>query len=595
VATLPAAEHDRARPAPACASLVLAAVGGAAFVVGTALRLEQFARRRPLWLDECMLALNIASRSALELIRPLDYNQAAPPVFLWIERLAVCAGGVNEVALRSWPFAAGVILLAVLWPLGRRLGGPAVAAAAVTMAALSPTLARHADEAKPYGPDALVTAVLLLVAVWAAETGTRRRWIVLGAVGIIGIAASIPAVFVLAGLVAGLALHPRVRPDGWRPLAGCALAWALAAAALYLLYYLPVATDARQHEGYAAAFLTPGGGLGSRAGLALRGTLLPTFAGNGWVVPVVPASAVAALAVIVMGGIAVAARRGGAWAAALLGVPILAAVAASALRRYPLGVPRMMVFASPLLVLLVALLLAAIAEAVPARWRTAMASGLVVAVAAPMGGAALWRLREPWRGEDAPALVAAFRERPKGNEPIYVGARAMPSWLFYTTNWQAPNRERLAFYARAAASDGPSFENGPPRLHYVYEEGGLLVYQHRDRREILGLFSGRQWRWPGYVGEADPGWAENEAARIVREANPCAWLYFTHTSDNTARPILWQLRDRHQGRRAFQLVVAGGVLFRYCFPYKPEHLEDLRRWSEDLQAARSKADRAAPE
>jgi len=50
------------------------------------LRVVEFARDRPLWLDEAMLALNIAARSFAQLARPLDYDQSAPVAYLWLER-----------------------------------------------------------------------------------------------------------------------------------------------------------------------------------------------------------------------------------------------------------------------------------------------------------------------------------------------------------------------------------------------------------------------------------------------------------------------------------------------------------------------------
>ena len=68
-------------------------------VAGIVFRLVQFFAARSLWLDESMLALNIASRSFGELLRPLDYNQVAPPLFLWLARLGVRLGGTNEMAL----------------------------------------------------------------------------------------------------------------------------------------------------------------------------------------------------------------------------------------------------------------------------------------------------------------------------------------------------------------------------------------------------------------------------------------------------------------------------------------------------------------
>jgi hypothetical protein len=360
-------------------------------------------------------------------------------------------------------------------------------------------------------------------------------------------------------------LHPAVRRDRFRALGACALVWAAAAVLLYVLYYRPAATNPHQHEGYGFAFVTPGPGFAERVGLATRGTILPTFFGNGWVVPSVSRPVLAAVALAIAAGAAVVARQRGTWAAVLLVAPLLAAATASVLRRYPLGVPRLMVFASPLLVLMAAAMIGGVAALARERWRTAVAMVITVAVTAPMASGAVRALRAPWRGEDAPALLKAFDDRPRTGEAVYIGARAIPSWVFYTTNWDKPNRERLDFYARAAG-DGPSFENGAPRLRYVYNEGNDLVFPFHDRREILGLYSGRQWRWPTYQGAADPGWAANEAARIAREANPCTWLFFTHTSENTHRPITWHLRDTHGARRDVQVVVPGGLLYRYCLP-----------------------------
>src|SRR4026208_361868 len=98
----PSAANDR-RNGPT----LIAAI---AILVGIALRVIEFARDRPLWLDEAMLSLNIASRSWAQLARPRAYDQSAPVAYLWLERLAVNVGGVNELTLRVLPFVAGLAL-----------------------------------------------------------------------------------------------------------------------------------------------------------------------------------------------------------------------------------------------------------------------------------------------------------------------------------------------------------------------------------------------------------------------------------------------------------------------------------------------------
>ena len=78
-------------------------IAAIAILVGIALRVIEFARDRPLWLDEAMLSLNIASRSFAQLARPLDYDQTAPVLYLWIEGSLVTLGGVSERSLRALP------------------------------------------------------------------------------------------------------------------------------------------------------------------------------------------------------------------------------------------------------------------------------------------------------------------------------------------------------------------------------------------------------------------------------------------------------------------------------------------------------------
>ena len=58
-------------------------------VFGIVVRLVQYLSNRSLWADEAALALNIVNRSYSELGQPLDYDQAAPIGFLWLEKLAI--------------------------------------------------------------------------------------------------------------------------------------------------------------------------------------------------------------------------------------------------------------------------------------------------------------------------------------------------------------------------------------------------------------------------------------------------------------------------------------------------------------------------
>src|SRR5260370_9268542 len=73
-----------------------AALWWGAVVVGGAVRIEQFATRRSLWLDEALVTMNIIQRGFGGLARPLAYSQAAPVGGLWGPRALVAGPGVKQ-------------------------------------------------------------------------------------------------------------------------------------------------------------------------------------------------------------------------------------------------------------------------------------------------------------------------------------------------------------------------------------------------------------------------------------------------------------------------------------------------------------------
>jgi hypothetical protein len=555
---------------------------GAFFIAGTAFRLVQFFAARSLWLDESMLALNIASRSWTELLRPLDYNQVAPPLFLWLSRLSIRLAGTNEMALRAWPMMAAILVPPLLSLVAYRWLGPAGALTAIALASVSPTLVVYANEAKPYGNDAFVTVAVLAATLAVRDRpGSAGRWCALVLCGIVGLLLSIPAAFVLPAALASLALDREARAKRGA-LAACALAWVATLAALYLGIYNVAARSANQQRAYEQAFLFPGAGFEGRALLALRGTIWPTFAGIGSHIPGLPGWALGATVAALAAGLVVLWRRNGRATGVLVALPIVLAVAASVLRRYPLGVPRMMVFAAPLWILMASGALSAIALRLRSQARPSFLAAAGLLCLTPLLKARVREAQDPPRGEDARTLVAAFRERPAAGEAVYVAARGIPSWLFYTTNWEKPDRNRLAFYARAA-SEGPSFELPERGLTLVDEDSELVYYVRGRRPELLGLATaGREWRWPSFVSaNPDDRWAANEARRIAQAADPCTWMYFTHLSERANKPITWHLRDDYRGKVHTLIEAPGGVLYRYCFPRTPDQIARMERWKAD--------------
>jgi hypothetical protein len=72
-------------------------------IAGVLLSLIQFLYNRSLWTDESWLALNIINKSPLELLKPLDYGQVAPILFLQIEKLFSTLLPHSEYGLRLLP------------------------------------------------------------------------------------------------------------------------------------------------------------------------------------------------------------------------------------------------------------------------------------------------------------------------------------------------------------------------------------------------------------------------------------------------------------------------------------------------------------
>ena len=141
----------------------IAAAGGATLL------LYQWARARPLWLDEEMIALNIRDRSLLELARPLWLDQSAPFGWLATQRIATLAFGFNEASLRFVPVAFGVAAIGAAAWVGRRWMTRTGAVALVLLFSMGQWIFHYSLELKHYSGDVLFGLMLPALVVWAIE------------------------------------------------------------------------------------------------------------------------------------------------------------------------------------------------------------------------------------------------------------------------------------------------------------------------------------------------------------------------------------------------------------------------------------------
>ena len=550
-----------------------------ALVTGALLRVLYYLGGRSLWIDEARLALNIASRSYAGLLRPLDYDQAAPPLFLWGEKLATQVFGVNELALRILPLVAGIAALILLVPLLRRFlpGWPGVLA--VTSACLAPTLVFYSTEVKPYMGDLAICLLLLHGAFAWVERPSSRLARAFPWIGALSVWASVPAAFVLAAAgAANLVTRRTSLRSGLKEIGLPFLVWLLSFGLVFILSYRATSHNEYLRQFWAEGFLSPWdpGDYGRLARLrsAERALLWGLTAGSynpppapSFLPPPLPGlvlNATTVLAVTAFIGILTGIRRWKPWHSILLFGPSMVMLCASAVALYPVAL-RTSLFVVP--ALYTALFLGGgRALAVLPRWASWRAAVFCVSslFALQLFSSVLYTVR-PDSWESVGPMAGAFMHRHRPSESIYVDVGALPAWAFYTTDWSRPDRARLARLALLGRSDGVAFENTAARGTRPVGEGRDLRFATRSWTELIGVPAGFQIR-PGDPNtiRMDPGWFQNELARIRAEGcGRAVWILTSH-SRGPDRLLLSGL-EVAGGRATFSMTDDAATLTRYEF------------------------------
>ncbi|QDA62201.1 glycosyltransferase family 39 protein [Hymenobacter jejuensis] len=211
-----------------------------AFVaLGVAVRLFHYFDNRSLFMDEAYQANSLIRMGFGALAtQPLEFDQKAPLGFLWLLRLAVLVFGKGEMALRFFPLLAGIASLLLFVPVARHFLRPVGAAVALGMLALAPYLIYHGVEAKPYGLDLLVTIIYLFLYTRYHDKNDNKSLIQWGLWGAVLVWFSFPAVFIVAGMAAGVSLYYLLIKQGtrfWRSLIPFGM-WLVSFGLSYLLF-----------------------------------------------------------------------------------------------------------------------------------------------------------------------------------------------------------------------------------------------------------------------------------------------------------------------------------------------------------------------
>ena len=223
----------------------------AALLIGTVARARQWLGGRSLWLDEVLVADNLVHRGFVHLVsEPLAHSQAAPVLWLWLERLSVDLFGTGERSLRLVPLLAGIGVMVLTLQLARLVLPRVLVPVPVLLVCLQPSLVYYSNEVKQYSTDTLVVLVLMLLAfkvpVRTDDGKPLRRF---AAVAVVAVWASHAAVFVLAGISIVLVLRPLVAGDlrRTRRVALILSPWLLS----LLIAYVAVLRPVTQNQGLA--------------------------------------------------------------------------------------------------------------------------------------------------------------------------------------------------------------------------------------------------------------------------------------------------------------------------------------------------------
>lgn len=135
---------------------------GVIWLIAIILRVKTFLVGRPLWHDECSVALSLLDRNMFDFLRPLEHFQCAPPIFMSLSKLLTYIFGLHEYTLRLIPFAASILSLPAFYFLSKEfLKSKWLILAVNFLFAINYQLVYYSQEFKQYSSDVLISILTL--------------------------------------------------------------------------------------------------------------------------------------------------------------------------------------------------------------------------------------------------------------------------------------------------------------------------------------------------------------------------------------------------------------------------------------------------
>ncbi len=394
--------------------------------MGVALRIAVYLQANSMYLDEANVARNVYERSFARLAAPLNYYQYAPVVFLWVVKASTLAGGYGEYAYRVFPLLCGIASLFMLFLVMRHYCGYVGMWYALLLLAVGPVYVEFACVTKQYAPDMFTTLLLLWLALSyrVENTSAFKLFVVWLFAGSLAIWLSMPSVFVLAGVGGYYLLQMRLQKEYgklWFVFVAGAL-WLLQFGLYYWFILRPQANSAYLQNYHHNFFFYPPLNLKTLLfDLNLLLNVVVTAGGHQVL------SLVLHLGCMVLGIVyLVRSKRA---ALSLLVAPLVLLFCAAAIRQYSL-IPRLLLFAMPLLLILIAV---GLEQLLKIRFALARVAILVMAVICIANYNAIKNFVKPMEREEMKQSLAYLKQRGINGNKLYVANLAVPAYVYYTS------------------------------------------------------------------------------------------------------------------------------------------------------------------
>jgi len=396
-------------------------------VYGILCRLTQYLAYRSLWVDEAKYAVKIMDYSYLQIfdLRQVTFDPftvrfetAGPLGFFYLSKFLTQILGSSEYILRLIPFVASIAALFLMVRLVKKYLEPLGVAIAAMLLAIDMSLIIRSADFHPYASDVAVTLLLLLMVEKLRRDNLNLKSIFFyGLLGAIAVWLSLPAVFVLVGLGSALIIEFLLekRREALPFAAAIIFLWLASFAVCYFVYLrLFTVHMAWPEGGYVTSILDIKG---------LWQGLRDVFTDEPmrfkyWHVPA---------ALFFLGCMAVFLKDKKQWM--YLSFPILAALAAAALGKYPFS-GRLIIFLTPIFLIFIAEGVVSLDKLLPRKAQAVLIVLLIFLLLDPFIASAKRLIKPIYREEIRPVIVEMEKLRKKG-EPVYVYAYAGPAFHYY--------------------------------------------------------------------------------------------------------------------------------------------------------------------